>query len=134
MALKTYTGSCHCGALQFEIDADLSKGTEKCNCTICTKMRLWSVRVSSNEFRLISGEEFLSDYTYGSGNAHHTFCRRCGVRPFEHINWPSDVVYYNISVACLDGVDINELMAAPVDYQDGLHDSWEQVPDEIRHL
>lgn len=97
-------------------------------------MRLWSVRVSSENFRLLAGAAALSDYTYGSGNAHHTFCRKCGVRPFEHVNWPDDVIYYNISVICLDGVDMDELTAAPVDYQDGLHDDWDGVPDEIRHL
>jgi hypothetical protein len=46
----------------------------------------------------------------------------------------SGAKYYSINVACLDGLDIDELMAAPVDYCDGLNDNWGETPAEIRHL
>ena len=48
------------------------------------------------------------------------------MRPFEWVDMPnmSGTKYYNINVACLDDVDIAELMAAPVRYYDGLNDNW----------
>ena len=134
--LRTYTGSCQCGAVRFEADIDISAGTGKCNCTICTKMRLWAVEAKLEVFRLVAGEAELTDYRGANPVAHHTFCRTCGVRPFEWVDMPnmSGSKYYNVNVACLDGVDIDELMAAPVAYYDGLNDNWDEAPAETRHL
>ncbi|MCY1248589.1 hypothetical protein D9M72_620340 [compost metagenome] len=78
----------------------------------------------------------LTDYRGRNPVAHHFFCSQCGVRPFERIDAPNmtDETYYNINVACLDGVDIDELVAAPVTYCDGLNNNWGETPAEVRHL
>ena len=134
--LKTYSGSCHCGAIQFEADVDISIGTGKCNCSICTKMRLWSVQAKPEAFRLIAGEAELTDYQGSNKVAHHLFCRHCGVHAFEWVDVPNMTghKYFNINVACLDGVDIDELIAAPVTYCDGRNNDWGSRPAEVRHL
>ncbi|WP_218823723.1 hypothetical protein [Inquilinus limosus] len=85
---------------------------------------------------MLAGEAELTDYRGQSPVAHHPFCRHCGVRVFKRVDMPnlSGSPYHNINVACLDGVDIDELMSAPVTYYDGRNDDRGSIPAEIRHL
>ena len=133
--LRTYLGSCHCGAVRYEADIDLSKGTTKCNCTFCFKARLWGAIIKPDAFRLVGWQDELSDYSKPGAAVHHMFCRQCGVRSFErgHLEVLGGD-YVTINVSCLDDVDPAELAAVPVTYLDGRHNSWFTAPAEIRHL
>ena len=131
---KTYHGSCHCGAVRFECDLDLSQGTSKCNCSICSKGRFWKAIVKTGCFRLKQGAEALSDYQFGRNMIHHHFCTRCGIKPFGHANMPELGEFYAINLACLDDAGAGELGEAPIQYEDGAHDRWQSSPAETRHL
>ena len=132
---KTYHGSCHCGAVQFECELDLAEGTSKCNCSICIKTRNWSAMTRPEGFRLLTDESALSDYQFGTNSNHWLFCRTCGVRSFgrgyvEAIGG----AYVSVKVTCLDDVSAEELLAAPVRYCDGRNNNWMEQPVEMRHL
>jgi hypothetical protein len=131
---RTYRGSCHCGAVCYEADIDLSEGTFKCNCSICTKVRTWLTTVQPEAFRLRSGDADLTEYQFNTKNIHHLFCKHCGVRSFGWGENSDESKFYAIHVTCLDDVEIDELVNAPVTYLDGRHDNWRSPPTEIRHL
>jgi hypothetical protein len=133
--MKTHKGSCHCGKVRFEADVDLSAGTGRCNCSICTKRRAWSAQIKPEQFRLIAGEDELSDYQFGTMSGHHRFCKTCGVAPFGH-GYIKEIggAYYSINVACLDDVEPAAFVEIPIRYMDGRNNNWWNEPAETRYL
>lgn len=135
MSTTTYHGSCHCGRVRIEADLDLEKGTSKCNCSICWKTRNWGVMCKPDAFRLLSGADDLSDYTFGSHQGHHVFCRHCGVRTHGFGDVPEiGGAYVSVKVSCLDDLDPAALADSPVTLCDGRNNAWWNPPAERRHL
>ncbi|KAF2742293.1 hypothetical protein M011DRAFT_462537 [Sporormia fimetaria CBS 119925] len=98
-ANKAYTGSCHCGAIQYQVKLafppalnldELNAGDRvrmyKCNCTVCHKMGLFHVRPKdpATDFIMTSPTSFddLADYRCNEGKIGWYFCKKCGCRPF----------------------------------------------------
>lgn len=119
--MKTHQGSCHCGAVRFEIETDLTKATE-CNCSICKKKGALHHRVPPERFKLISGQGSLSLYQFGSKAAKHWFCKHCGIHPFSNPRAAPDM--YSINVHCLDEYEV-EKAHIEVRTFDGKH--WEEA-------
>ena len=131
----TYNGSCHCGAVRVEADIDLHAGPGQSNCSICTKTRNWNALIKPEDFRLLSGEDALSDYQFGTRQGHHLFCRRCGVHSFSRGDIPEiGGDYVSIKIASLDGVPDEVLAELPVKYANGRDNAWWVEPAVTRHL
>jgi hypothetical protein len=139
MAKKTYPGSCHCGAVQFEVDLDLGKGTTRCNCSVCAKARSWFALVEPADLRLERGEEALAEYAWTPAgrphpNLHYRFCRTCGIRAFARgENDGAGKPFFAVSIAALDGAD-EKALASSIRYVDGRHDHYDRVPKETRAI
>lgn len=131
--LTTYAGRCHCGALTFEADLDLTQSTFRCNCSICRRTRFWPAVATDGHFRILTGEDQLTKYTFGSHKNHHFFCKHCGVRAFGVGNDTPMGRMFGVNVGCLDAVTDADLAALKVTYVDGLHDRF-APPEHTQHL
>jgi hypothetical protein len=78
----TYHGSCHCGAVTFGADLDLTQSSYRCNCSICRCTRFWPAVAKPENFRLLTGEAELTQYLFNTKKNYHYFCKHCGVRSF----------------------------------------------------
>jgi hypothetical protein len=130
----TYGGSCHCGAVRFEADLDLTQPSYRCNCSICRRTRFWPAVARPEQFRLLRGEADLTQYLFNTRRNEHWFCRRCGVRCFGIGNDTPIGKMVGVNLGCLEGVDEETLSKVPIVYVDGLNDRWQRAPAFAGHL
>lgn len=100
--IKTYHGSCHCGAVKFEVDTSLQP-VMRCNCSLCRRKGALMHRVEPEQFRLLQGQDTLSLYQFHTHTAKHYFCSQCGIYTHHHPRTAPDKV--GINVGCLEEVD-----------------------------
>ncbi len=112
---RTYVGGCHCGAVRYEVTMALDP-VIVCNCSICSKTGTMMSFTSAETFKLLSGEEVLTDYLFNKHHIHHLFCSRCGIRSFCRGMGRDGKEMRAINLRCLEGVDLDSL---PLTRHDG---------------
>jgi len=123
----THRGSCHCGAVRFEARAPRDVTVQRCNCSICTRTAFLHLIVPGRDFRLLSGQDRLTTYTFNTGVAKHLFCRTCGVKSFYVPRSNPDG--YSVNLRCLEPGTLGRVT---IEDFDGQH--WEQAGASLAHL
>ena len=121
-----YRGSCHCGAVQLEVEVPERINCQDCNCSICSKSGFLHLIVPKSKFKLLSGEENLATYTFNTGVAQHKFCKICGVKSFYIPRSNPDG--YDVNVRCLTPQP-KDLVIEPFDGK-----NWELHASKLAHL
>ena len=114
--LVTHRGGCHCGAVAFEVDAPARVTVSECDCSICRMTGFLHLIVPRARFRLLRGEDSLSEYRFNTGSARHLFCRRCGVKSFYVPRSNPDG--YSVNLRCLERATLEQVDIEPFDDTD----------------
>ena len=116
--MTTFHGSCHCGRVQFEVDATPTRLSE-CNCSICSKKGALYVPIPEIQaLRIVAGESELTTYQFNTKSAKHYFCKHCGIHTFHRPR--VDPSRWSVNARCLADIDMSAL---PVTQFDG--QNWE---------
>lgn len=114
--LVTYSGSCHCGAVRYEVTLEPPAKAVACNCSICSRAGWLLAFVPQEAFRLLTSKEALTDYQFGKKTSHFPFCKTCGVRAFASGTDNHGKGTVGVNLRCLVGL---EATALPVETVDG---------------
>jgi hypothetical protein len=113
MSTTSFKGSCHCGAVQFEVRTALEPAG-RCNCSLCRrKGALMSPMIARQDLTVLAGEDSLTLYQFNTRVAKHYFCRHCGIYPFHQTR--RDPTRWRVNLGCLEGVDVYALEASVAD-------------------
>lgn len=109
------SGSCHCGAVRFQVSAEIAELTT-CDCSLCVKKNALMAKVHESALVVTEGEDVLSLYQWNTRRAKHYFCSRCGIYTFHRKR--SAPEHYGVNVFCLDGFNPSSVPVRPTDGKD----------------
>ncbi|MBQ5965935.1 GFA family protein [Massilia sp. ZL223] len=110
-----YQGSCHCGAVAFEVEGEIDSALA-CNCSICSRKGSLLWFVARDKLRLLTPEEAASTYMFNKHVIKHRFCPTCGIHPYGEGSDPKGNAMAAINLRCLENLDQDSI---PVHHYDG---------------
>jgi hypothetical protein len=102
-----HTGGCHCGRVRFEVTAPARIDVLDCDCSICSKAGYLHLIVTKEQFKLLSGGDALTTYSFNTNTAKHLFCSACGIKAFYVPRSHPDG--YSVNARCLDEGTVEEM-------------------------
>lgn len=71
--------------------------------------------IPAEHFKLLSGEDALTEYRFNKKRIAHLFCKHCGVESFARGARPDGTKTVAINLRCIDDLDLAALTIVNVD-------------------
>ncbi|MEY4159449.1 MAG: hypothetical protein RLZZ136_70 [Pseudomonadota bacterium] len=113
MSHDHFDGSCQCKAITFRVKlTDGFHTIRRCTCSYCRMRGAIAVSANLNDIEIVTGQDSLTLYQFGTHTAKHYFCARCGI--YTHHQRRSNPQQYGVNVACLAGISPFDFAEVPV--------------------
>ena len=114
--MAIYSGSCHCGKIDFTFESGpITEGLE-CNCSLCRRKGAIMHFIPASAFTLKTSRDALSTYKFNKHVIDHHFCATCGTAPFSEGSDTKGNRMVAINLRCVDGIDPRALK---INFHDG---------------
>ena len=123
--MSLHKGGCHCGKVTFEVETPTDVTVAKCNCSMCSTCGFIHLIVEKDKFKLLSGQDDITTYTFNTHTAKHKFCRHCGIKSFYVPRSHPEGISVN-----LNSLDLSKFNS--INYKDFDGDNWEQNVSNLR--
>ena len=97
--MKEYFGGCHCGGIKFKFFINEPVETWKCNCSICKILDYEHLFIKHDDFIITEDNELIAEYSFGTNQAKHFFCKKCGIKSFYQPRSHPDS--YSVNLKCV---------------------------------
>ena len=114
--------SCHCGAVELQLDVADIGTANRCSCSYCRRRAAPNISVPLADLHVVKGADTLTRYTWGTGTAQHFFCGICGI--YTHHQRRSDPTQYGVNLGCIEGM--NPAEHEPIPWTDGINHPSDQ--------
>ena len=107
--MSKHQGSCHCGAVAFELEGEVSQAID-CNCSMCRRRGGLLAFFPREALTLKTPESDCATYRFNKQHLAHHFCPTCGIAPFSEGADPrTGAKMVAVNVRCLPDVDLSTL-------------------------
>lgn len=113
--MKLHPGSCHCGAIRFQVVAEIEELTT-CDCSLCIKKNAVMAKVPEKALKILQGERSMTLYEWNTRRAKHYFCKHCGIYVFHRKRAAPD--HFGVNIFCLDEFDPHSVPVRPTEGAD----------------
>ena len=118
----TIKGSCHCGKVNFEIDAEIPDELTRCTCSFCSKRGALIAYYQPDQFQISASDKDDGIYRWNTNLAAHHFCMHCGVSTFTDTpafetdgSWDKKTRCIGVNARLFDNFDAESVPVTVID-------------------
>lgn len=98
--------SCHCGAVQIELDVTDFGAPYRCDCSLCKRKGYAMSAIPQEALTIVKGAGNLTLYQWNTNTAEHFFCKTCGI--YTHHRRRVNPAEFGVNTGAIEGFDAGD--------------------------